>query len=563
MTITPLGDSAVVMRLSGCEDATLAARAQALAREIAEPPLPGVVDVVAALGGVAVFFDLTRMLAWSVLENSLRARAARVVGGMPLGEPRLVEIPVCYGGAYGPDLEGVAAHTRQSLDDVAARHQQGDYWVQAIGFSPGFPYLAGLPEDLATPRRATPRARVPAGAVGIGGAQTGVYPFATPGGWNIIGRTPLQLFSMNRAEPALLRAGDRVRFYAMSAGEFAERASENKVTGESEVRGEQMGSGPRGSVAEVPGPWLEVVRPGLATTVQDGGRYGHRARGVPVGGAVDGLAWRLANLLVGNSEEAAGLEFTLVGPELRFSEDSVVALTGAEFAGLPRWRPLMIKAGTVLKLGPARSGCRGYLAVAGGLAVPPVLGSRSTWGWGEEGAGPRGGVRAGDVLAIARVSRKMQACWRMDERILPAYSEEPVVRVIRGAQAGDYFEEWLARGYTVSACSDRMGVRLLGEPLRRIDALGGGDFLSQPVVPGTIQVPPDGRPIVMLADAQTMGGYPQVAHVISVDLPLMAQLRPQGIVRFVEVALEEARRLVVARAQGLQLLQAGVATKIR
>ena len=138
-----------------------------------------------------------------------------------------------------------------------------------------------------------------------------------------------------------------------------------------------------------------------------------------------------------------------------------------------------------------------------------------------------------------------------------------MVRVIRGAQAGDYLEEWLARGYAVSARSDRMGVRLLGEPLRRIDAGGGGDLLSQPVAPGTIQVPPDGRPIVMLADAQTIGGYPQVAHVISVDLPLMAQLRPQGMVRFVEVALEEARRLVVARAQGLQLLQAGVATKIR
>jgi KipI family sensor histidine kinase inhibitor len=546
MPVFPLGDSAAVIVLGDSVDARLAARVQAVAAEIGRRPPEGVVDIVPAFASVAVFFDPLHAPPFEVLANELQILAAH--GDHALNGPaaREVEIPVCYGGAFGPDLAAVAAHTGLDADVVVARHAGAEYFVHAIGFAPGFPYLGGLPEELSVPRRATPRARVPAGSVGIGGAQTGIYSLETPGGWNLIGRTPRVLFDPNRPSPALLRAGDRVTFRPIRPDEFAALAA----------------AGPHGvSVGEsAPGAaGVQVVRAGMFTTIQDTGRRGYRALGVPLSGAADPFALRLVNALVGNAEDAAALEFTLVGPELIFLRDVVIAVGGAEHDAVPRWRPLAVRAGSTLRLGPARAGCRGYLAIAGGIEVPAVLGSRSTYERAGLGGGSGRAVQDGDVLPVAAVHRRVQDRWRIDERILPEYSSSPVVRVVPGMHGGEFDAAGLTRSFRVSPQSDRMGIRLQGGALIR---QSGGELASMPVAPGTIQVPPDGQPIVLLADAQTIGGYPQVAHVATVDLPLVAQLRPGDSVGFRAIPLAEARALLVAREKSFALLREGLAQKL-
>jgi len=550
MTLSPLGDSAMVLTLGNVVDESMVARVKSLASVIEERRLPGVFDVVPAFATVAVFYDPARPGGYAQLVGELGAIAVAAADDGTVGAVRRLEIPVCYGGEFGPDLEAVAAQHHLEPAEVIALHSSADYLVQAIGFVPGFAYLGGLPATLATARRATPRREVPAGSLGIGGDQTGVYPLATPGGWNLIGRTPVRMFDPDRAEPAVLRTGDRVRFRPIDPRAFSG----------SEIFGTSTGSEiARRSTGEAVEPGVEVIAPGMFTTVQDLGRIGHRAKGVGPSGAVDTFALRLANLLVGNSESAAGLEFTLVGPELYFRSDTIVALGGAAFEGWPVWKPLRVRAGTRIQFGAARHGCRGYLALAGGIAVPEVLGSRSTHVRARLGGCHGRPLRAGDVLVVPEVPRTLQEHWQIDPRLLPPYSRDPVVRVVSGPDAGDFGGEFLASVFTVTSQSDRMGMRLRGPTLnRRVQA----DAASAPVVPGTVQVPPNGEPIVLLADAQTLGGYPQIAHVIGLDLPLVAQLRPGDRLRFREVSLAEAQEHTRTRERALAVLKQGLARKL-
>lgn len=309
---------------------------------------------------------------------------------------------------------------------------------------------------------------------------------------------------------------------------------------------------------------IKIIRAGMQATVQDLGRTGHRAEGVPASGAMDSCALRIANALVGNPENAAAIEFAFVGPTLAFSEDTWVALGGAECEGLPSWRLHRVPVGAALEIGPCVRGCRGYLAVSGGIDVPMVLGSRSTYLRGGFGGFEGRALRKGDVLrtlAGPGVSRELgggSANWRIDPRVLPPYSSEPTVRVVEGVDA-DVGRGWIEEVFRVSPQSDRMGLRLKSErPL----TTNRRELLSTAVAPGTVQLPPDGQLLVLMADAQTIGGYPQIAHVISVDLPLLAQLRPGDRVRFSVVNLEEAHRLALAREHALSLLKQGLAEKL-
>jgi antagonist of KipI len=405
-----------------------------------------------------------------------------------------------------------------------------------------------LPAELATPRRSRPRTQVPAGAVGIGGAQTGVYPLASPGGWNLIGRTDAGLFDARRVPAALLRAGDRVRFVPVDGGVM--KSPERSADPVAEVAERfTHGDGQPENVCT-------VERAGVWTTVQDGGRRGYRAEGVPLSGACDGLALRVANLLVGNTETAPGLEVMLVGPDLTFAQDTLVALGGAETATLPAWRPRLVPAGERLRVGALTRGCRGVLAIAGGVAVARVLGSASTYARAGLGGVHGREVRAGDRLPLGGATPVNVGPWSVDPRMLPRYGADVTVRVVPGAQAEEFGEAGWETEFRISAQSDRMGVRLQGPALAR---RSGGELASSPVAPGTVQVPPDGQPIVLLADAQTIGGYPQWAHVVAVDLPVMAQLRPGDRVRFRPVTAAEARALARAQERAIGLLREGLA----
>lgn len=217
MELLPLGDSALLLRLGETLDADTLARVRAVAAALERAGLAGVREVVPAMASLVVTYDPLGVPAGEGSPHERLCRAVRAhVLGAELPEPApgaLHTLPVCYGGACGPDLEVVAAHAGLSPDEVVRRHAGAEYTVAMIGFAPGFPYLLGLPPELATPRRARPRTSVPAGSVGIAGVQTGLYPQENPGGWQLIGRTPRRLFRADAARPALLQPGDRVRFH--------------------------------------------------------------------------------------------------------------------------------------------------------------------------------------------------------------------------------------------------------------------------------------------------------------------------------------------------------------
>ncbi|MEY2479871.1 MAG: inhibitor of KinA [Verrucomicrobiota bacterium] len=223
MEISALGDCAVVLRVveNSAEDADKALEAVLKTRQqIETAQIPGVIEVAPAYTTVAVFFDPLRAGAAGAFIEKIRAALKTKWRRTRSASPREIEIPVCYDREFALDLDHVAQTANLNSDEIARRHAEASYRVSCVGFMPGFPYLSGLPRELATPRRDTPRTKIPAGSVAIGGAQTGIYPFESPGGWNVIGRTPQRLFDAQRTEPALLRAGDRVRFRPVTRAEF-------------------------------------------------------------------------------------------------------------------------------------------------------------------------------------------------------------------------------------------------------------------------------------------------------------------------------------------------------
>jgi KipI family sensor histidine kinase inhibitor len=218
--IEPLGDSALLIQFGDRIDVQVNAQAIALAAALCAAQLPGVLDVAPAYASVCVRYAPAQADARERLVAAIRP-FLETAAPVAAANAAPVEIPVCYGGEFGPDLDAVALHAQLEASELIARHAGADYRVAMLGFAPGFPYLLGLPASLHTPRRGSPRRRVPAGAVAIGGAQTGIYPRELPGGWNIVGRTPLRLFDLDRDPPALLAPGTRVRFRAIGTAEFA------------------------------------------------------------------------------------------------------------------------------------------------------------------------------------------------------------------------------------------------------------------------------------------------------------------------------------------------------
>jgi antagonist of KipI len=300
----------------------------------------------------------------------------------------------------------------------------------------------------------------------------------------------------------------------------------------------------------------------MLTTVQDCGRHGHAALGVGCAGAMDTVALHLANLLVGNLQNAAALEITLRGPRLRFEQDAVIAITGADIqahcAGefIPAWRPVMLPSGSELVFGGMSRGTRSYLAIAGGIDIAPVLGSRST----DVNAGIGGRVLAtDDVLALAtprhnvdRQRRVAATDWSLDPR--PWFDPDPQtpIRVVAASHFpqldGASQRALFATAFRIDTDSNRVGYRLRGATLALREPL---QLVSAAVVPGTVQLPPGGDPIVLMAEAPTCGGYPRIAQVIAVDMARLAQRRPGDAVCFAETSLEEAQTRYLERERAL------------
>jgi antagonist of KipI len=323
-----------------------------------------------------------------------------------------------------------------------------------------------------------------------------------------------------------------------------------------------------------------VVRAGFQTSVQDLGRTGFRQFGVSTSGALDSFALRIANLLVGNDESAAGLEITIGGLQLRVEDERIVAWCGGEFdvqigsRALPAGHVAHLQAGDELKFVRAQFGCRCWLAISGGIDVPVVLGSRSTDLRANFGGVEGRTLRDGDVLALltwpgssafakATADKPIRATgvssWTAPHHWASPASRHPSLRFIRGVDWNRFNDVTIQRftqhEFTVSPDSDRMGVRFDGPRLKREDKT---DLVSEAVAPGTIQVPPSGKPILLLGDCQTTGGYPKIAHVITVDLGIAAQLRAGDHVRFFEVSLGDAHGLLLERERDLERFRIGL-----
>lgn len=332
---------------------------------------------------------------------------------------------------------------------------------------------------------------------------------------------------------------------------------------------------------------ITIAKPGLLTSVQDLGRYGYQKFGVITSGVMDPVAHRIANLLVGNDEKEATLELTLLGPDMEFSEDTLISICGGNLSpsidgkSVKLWRPVWVKAGSKLKFGGCKTGCRAYLAVSGGFEVPEVMNSKSTYIRAGIGGFNGKALQNEDELEIgppselsANISKILddqiedrkfaEMQWTISSEFTASSASKPHVRVMKGRQY-DWFTtdsqmKLFTEPFEVTSQSDRMGYRLKGPELSLEKEQ---EMLSEAVSFGTIQVPSEGNPIVLLADRQTTGGYPKIGQIATVDLSIMAQLKPGDKVQFVEVSHKVAQQLYLDREKKIHQLKQGISLKIR
>jgi KipI family sensor histidine kinase inhibitor len=517
--VLAVGDRAVTVELGSALDEETVGRVRALDERLHEASVTGILEAVPVYASLMVIYD-RHSIAFADLSEKLLGLAHGLSASKAPG--RLIVIPAVYD---GEDLEEVAAACGLTRDAVVDLHSGRDYSVLMLGFSPGFGYMGFVDERLRRPRRKTPRTRVPGGSVAIAGPQTGIYPRTLPGGWNLLGRTSMPLFDPAVAlseGPSRLLPGDRVRFVPTSA----------------------LDPVPKPPRATYSGSGVRVLEPGLLTTIQDAGRPGLRRLAVPTTGCADPLSARLANACVGNPEDAPVIELCGPGLRLRFEKTAFVALSGATVSAdlergdlehgtmrIPMNVAVRARSSNTLSIRGVEGGARAYVAISG-LQAPRLLGSAS-------------------VDLSSQFLRPLEA---LDSLEVDAFDpdrarREPIavaprastVRVVVGPQLQHFDEATLSRflstSWLVGLDSDRVGSRLDGERLKHA---GASEIVSDGMVPGCIQVPPDGRPIVMGCDCPTTGGYPKIACVVSADLGIIAQAVPgETAIRFVAVRVED------------------------
>ncbi|MFN3506466.1 MAG: 5-oxoprolinase/urea amidolyase family protein [Allorhizobium sp.] len=497
----------------------------ALFASLEAEPVDGIVDIVPAARTLMIRFKPEILTA----ERLAAAIAQRDLSGKIPPSDMLVEIPVVYD---GEDLQDVANLTGLSATEVIERHTTSEYTVAFCGFAPGFGYLVGGDPALHVPRRQSPRTKIPAGSVALAGEFSGVYPQASPGGWQIIGTTPIKMWDLTREPPALFQPGYRVRFF-----DLAKRAQTTTVITPSDASEDEV-------VEQSSTTTITVTAAPMPALVQDLGRFGQAGQGVSSSGALDQGAFRAANRIVGNPIGAACLEITLGGFAFEVSGATVMALTGApcpisirDGAGRTHaaecYMPISLEPGDTVTLGFAPKGARSYLALRGGLDVAPVLGSASTDTLAVVGPEP---VGVGAVLAIKKHDRSLSpvSLTELPAFDCPAPGETVTLDVIMGPRS-DWFtdhgiETLSTQVFDVTPQSNRVGIRLFGaEPLERKDK---AELPSEGTATGAIQVPHSGQPVLFLADHPLTGGYPVIGTVAEYHLDLAGQIPVNAKIRF-------------------------------
>ena len=511
ISITRYGPQAVLVRHSDRVTESALERGLALDAILESKAIAGCVERVPGFTTLLLRFHGAAPASLEALREHLA-----VEGGAPASSPkgsRLIRIPVTYGGS---DLQRVADHAGARPEEVMEWHRDPTYRVHCLGFAPGFPYLGGLDPRLHTPRLSTPRTLVPAGSVAIGGEHTGIYSVASPGGWNVIGRTPSLLFNPageSLDDLFLFRTGDRVRFEP-----------------ESECRSDARALDPGLEPGTI--PFLRIAAIGMGVTLQDAGRPGNARFGVPPAGCMDPELAAVANHLVENPSGTPVLELGLQGQRFEVLCDGWLAIGGAR-GELPgkSGNAFRVRSGETLRFPPAPTGVWRYLAVPGGWAGRRLLGSVS--GGTRLGSGFALGV--GDVLRVsATATAQIPDSVARRTWAIPAGSVEMAkpFRVWRGPQWDDFpseaLDQFFAAVWTVSSQCDRTGYRLKGDPLPGPPEPG----ISEPVLSGSIQVPPDGQPIVTMPDGPTLGGYPKMGWIDAGDRARLSQCRSGQAVQF-------------------------------
>lgn len=513
MRFLPVNLDALLVELNDLDE-TLA-----LFDALTAEPIAGVEEIIPAARTLLIQFRPSA-IARQALVNRI---AGQDLSQRRAIEQRRVEIPVHYN---GEDLDEVATLLGISRAEVVQRHTAHDYSVAFCGFAPGFAYLTGG-AGFQVPRRQTPRTRIPAGAVALAGEFSGVYPQASPGGWQIIGVTPLQMWDLNRAESALLRPGYKVRF--TDAGPLP-------------AGGLPAPTMPA-SAGTPSGAYLQIINPGLHCVLQDMGRPGQTGQGVSRSGALDLGALRAANRAVGNPSDMACVEAVLGGLSFICHGRAVIAVTGAQTpvtitnaSGLQwsaeNYQPIELEAGDKVSLGSPLAGLRSYLSIRGGFEVAPVLGSLSTDTLAQ--VGPPA-LAAGDQLGFTTLTTGTSVSLNEAPAFdLPTTANIVTLDVVMGPRTDWFTEDAIARLssqlWRVTSQSNRVGIRLAGEtPLERSNHQ---ELPSEGTSVGAIQVPASGQPVLFLADHPLTGGYPVIGAVASYHLDLAGQIPVNAQIRF-------------------------------
>ncbi|MBB6218585.1 biotin-dependent carboxylase-like uncharacterized protein [Anaerosolibacter carboniphilus] len=298
---------------------------------------------------------------------------------------------------------------------------------------------------------------------------------------------------------------------------------------------------------------IKIINPGLLTLIEDAGRYGYQQFGVPVAGVMDSFSHRVGNILVGNEESEAVLEATMIGPQIEFAHEGVIAITGGDLSPLingepiEMWKSIYVKAGDRLTFGGSKNGCRSYIALAGGIDVPLVMGSKSTYTKAKIGGYEGRTLKTGDIIKIGKPGHALSTLKgrKVPSQYIPQYTNLMTVRVVLGPQddlfTADGIRTFFSSQYTVTNECDRMGFRLDGPEIEHVD---GGDIISDGIAFGAIQIPGHGKPIIMMADRQTTGGYTKIGNAIWGDLGKLAQSKPNDKIEFIQTTVTEAHQVL-------------------
>lgn len=511
----PAGDDALLVELGGLEPAL------ALFEGLRDSGMAGIRELVPAARTVLIRFDPLVTSRSELTEAILRIDLSiRTVS-----KGAIFDIPVTYD---SEDLSDVADMLGWTVQDVIRRHTEATFTVAFTGFAPGFAYMTSDDPGFDVPRRKSPRVRIPAGSVAIAGRFGGIYPSDSPGGWQLLGRTPLAMWDLARPRAALLTPGDRVRFCDMARGATVQSQFARSTVTERSEKAEASG--------------LIVTRADRPALYQDLGRSGHADQGVSASGAADRAALRRANRSVGNSPAATAIEVTFGGFAIRTDRAVTIATAGAPCPleirtrddrrlTPPCDRALALDAGDELVLGAPVEGMRTYLALRGGFAVDRSIGSASTDTLARIGPAP---IVAGDILVPGSEPVGAVAVESPPLPRLPNAEDIVTIDVLLGPRA-DWFtdagvETLLSQEWLATSESSRIGMRLSGPTA--IQRLGDAELPSEGAVRGAIQVPHNGQPVVFLSDHPLTGGYPVIGVVSPHQLDLLGQIPIGARIRF-------------------------------